>query len=116
MSTYRQSIREYMEASESLSKIDDLTDEEIESVQEMLDRLSAKLNSGEDGPAITITDFYKTAQPASLPFTPRADVCDRWSKLISGSSFEQTSTATVRKSDFRVDGMIEHRREGSGPV
>jgi hypothetical protein len=48
MSIPRLSIREYVEASEILLKLDDLTDAEMEAVQEILDRLSEKLNSGHD--------------------------------------------------------------------
>jgi len=50
MFDHRQSVREYARACEALLKIDDLSDAEIEAVQEMLDRLSDKLlNSGNDG-------------------------------------------------------------------
>ena len=49
MSEHRQSIREYLRAMEVLSKIDDLTDAEMEAVEEMLGRLSEKFNSGHDG-------------------------------------------------------------------
>ena len=43
MSTHRQSVREYMQASETLLKANDLSDEEMEAVQEMLNRISDKL-------------------------------------------------------------------------
>jgi hypothetical protein len=49
MSTHRASVWEYVQASEALLKIDDLTDAEMEAVQEMLDRVSEKFNSGHDG-------------------------------------------------------------------
>ena len=38
----------YMQASENLMKLDDLTDVDIEAVQKMLDRLSEKFNSEHD--------------------------------------------------------------------
>jgi uncharacterized protein YpuA (DUF1002 family) len=50
MSIPRLSIRKYVEACEDLLKIDDLTDEEIEAVQKMVDRISEKLpTSRNDG-------------------------------------------------------------------
>jgi len=49
MSIPRLSVREYRQACEVLLKIDDLTDAEMEAVQEMLNRLSEKFNSGHDG-------------------------------------------------------------------
>ena len=49
MSTPRLSVREYVHASEVLLKLDDLTDAEMEAVEEMLGRLSEKFNSGNDG-------------------------------------------------------------------
>lgn len=48
MSNSRQIVRDYVEASEDLMKIDDLTYEEIEVVQEMMDRLSEKFNSEDE--------------------------------------------------------------------
>ena len=44
MSIPRQVVRDYMEASENLLKLGDLTDEETEVVQEMLGRISAMLD------------------------------------------------------------------------
>ena len=50
MSNHRQSVRDYVHASEALLKIDELSDHEMQVVQEMLDQLSKKLlNSGDDG-------------------------------------------------------------------
>ena len=50
MSTHRQSVRDYMRACEALLKLDDLTDAELEVVQEMVNRISENLiNSGDDG-------------------------------------------------------------------
>jgi hypothetical protein len=49
MSTHRAIVWEYVQASEALLKLDDLTDAEMEAVQEMLDRVSEKFNSGHDG-------------------------------------------------------------------
>ena len=49
MSIPRPSVREYVQASEILLKLDDLTDAEMEAVQEMLGRLSEKFNSGHNG-------------------------------------------------------------------
>ena len=50
MSAHRQSVREYARASEALLKIEDLSEEETQAVQEMLNRVSEKLlNSGNDG-------------------------------------------------------------------
>ncbi len=43
MSEYRQSVREYLRATESLSKIDDLSDAEIQAITQMLNHLSEKL-------------------------------------------------------------------------
>ena len=48
MSIPRPIIREYMEASENLAKVDDLTDMEREAVQEMMDRLREMLTSQRD--------------------------------------------------------------------
>ena len=45
----RPSVREYVQASEILLKLDDLTDAEMEAVEEMLGRLSEKFDSGQDG-------------------------------------------------------------------
>ena len=49
MSVTRLGTRVYIEASEDLLKLKNLTDEEIETVQTMLDRLSAMLTSERDG-------------------------------------------------------------------
>ena len=50
MSTNRQSVREYVQASEALLKVDQLSDTELEAVQEMVYQLSEKLlNSGPNG-------------------------------------------------------------------
>ena len=49
MSISRPSVREYVQASEVLLRLDDLTDAEMEAVQEILGRLSEKFNSGNDG-------------------------------------------------------------------
>ena len=50
MSGHRQNVREYVQASEALLETDDLSDAEMEEVQEMLYRISEKLlNSGNDG-------------------------------------------------------------------
>lgn len=43
MSIPRECVREYIEASENLLKLNDMTDEELELVQDMLDRLSEML-------------------------------------------------------------------------
>jgi hypothetical protein len=48
MSSPRQIVRDYLEASEDLMKLEDLTYAETEVVQEMLDRLSEKFNSEHD--------------------------------------------------------------------
>ena len=45
MSNPRQIVRDYLEASEDLMKLDDFTDVEIQAVQDMLDRLAEKFNS-----------------------------------------------------------------------
>ena len=45
MSIPRQIVREYGEATQNLLKLEDLTDAEIEVVQEMSDRLSEMLSS-----------------------------------------------------------------------
>lgn len=45
MSSPRQVVREYMEASENLMKLKDLTYAEMDIVQNMLDRLSKMLTS-----------------------------------------------------------------------
>lgn len=49
MAISRQLIREYVEASENLLSLNDLTDEEIEAVQEMLDRVAEMLPSEHKG-------------------------------------------------------------------
>lgn len=49
MSTPSASVREYMAASQDLLALNDLTDEELELVQEMSDRLSEKFNSEDEG-------------------------------------------------------------------
>ena len=49
MSVPRLCVLEYMQASEILLKIDDLTDVEMEAVQVMVTRLSEKFSSGPDG-------------------------------------------------------------------
>ena len=50
MSGHRQNVREYVQASEALLETDELSDAEMEMVQEMLYRISEKLlNSGNDG-------------------------------------------------------------------
>ena len=50
MPDHRQSVREYVRASEALLQPGELSDEEMEAVQEMLTRLSKGLpNSGDDG-------------------------------------------------------------------
>jgi len=43
MSEYRQSVREYLRATEALLKIDDLSDAEIQAIAHILNRLSEKL-------------------------------------------------------------------------
>lgn len=48
MSISRQIVRDYMEASETLLELDDLTDAEIDAMQEMLDRLAEMLTSQRD--------------------------------------------------------------------
>ena len=49
MSGPRQNVRAYVQASEALLETEDLSDTEMEMVQEMLYRLSEKLlNSGND--------------------------------------------------------------------
>lgn len=50
MSIPRQSVTEYIEAGEKLVKLGDLTDEEAEAVQEMLDRISAMLSENDGEP------------------------------------------------------------------
>ena len=48
MSEPRQSVREYLRATEALLKIDDLSDAEIQAIAKRLNQLSAKLlNEGE---------------------------------------------------------------------
>jgi hypothetical protein len=48
MSDYRQQVQEYIRASEALLKSGELSDDEMQAVQEMLDRVSDKLlNDGE---------------------------------------------------------------------
>lgn len=49
MSTRRESVRQYLQVSEILLKVDDLTEVELESVRKMLSQLSAKFNSEHDG-------------------------------------------------------------------
>jgi hypothetical protein len=41
-------VREYIEASENLLKLNDLTDEDLELVQDMLDRLAEQFNSNQE--------------------------------------------------------------------
>ena len=48
MPIHRQIVRDYIEVSEDLMKLEDLTDAETEVVQEMLDRLSEMLTSQHD--------------------------------------------------------------------
>jgi hypothetical protein len=48
MSIPRQIVRDYIEVSEDLMKLEDLTYAETEIVQEMLDRLSEMLSSQRD--------------------------------------------------------------------
>ena len=43
MSEHRQTVREYLRATEALLKMDDLSDGEIEAIEHMLNRLSEKL-------------------------------------------------------------------------
>ena len=45
MSIPRQIVREYMEASQNLLNLEDLTDAEIEVVQDMVGQISAMLTS-----------------------------------------------------------------------
>ena len=48
MSNYRPLVQDYVRASEALLKIGELSDQEMQAVQEMLDRVSEKLlNDGE---------------------------------------------------------------------
>ena len=48
MSEHRQSVREYLRATEALLKIDDLSDAEIQAITKMLNQLSEKvLDDGE---------------------------------------------------------------------
>jgi hypothetical protein len=50
MSAHRQSVREYLRATEALLKIDDFSDAEIQAIGTMLDQLSKKLlDAGMDG-------------------------------------------------------------------
>ena len=50
MSEPRQSVREYLRATEAILKIDDLSDAEIHAIAQVLDHLSEKLlNLGDDG-------------------------------------------------------------------
>ena len=49
MSVPRLGVRAYIEASEDLLRLKDLTDAELEVVQTMLDRLSVMLSSKRDG-------------------------------------------------------------------
>lgn len=50
MSEHRQSVREYLRATEALLKIDDLTEAEIQAIAEILHHISEKLHdSGKDG-------------------------------------------------------------------
>ena len=46
MSIPRQIVRDYMEASEKLMELGDLTEAETEAVQEMLDRIAEMLDGG----------------------------------------------------------------------
>jgi hypothetical protein len=48
MSSPRQIVRDYLEASEDLMKIEDLTEAEMEAVQEMSGRLAEKFNLEHD--------------------------------------------------------------------
>ena len=48
MSIPRQIVRDYIEVSEELMELEDLTYAETETVQEMLDRLSEMLSSQRD--------------------------------------------------------------------
>ena len=43
MSELRQSVREYLRATEALLKMDDLSDAELQAIEHMLNRLSEKL-------------------------------------------------------------------------
>ena len=48
MSNYRQFVQDYVQASEALLKMGELTDNEMEVVQQMTERVSEKLlNDGE---------------------------------------------------------------------
>ena len=48
MSVYRQSVREYLRATEALLKREDLSDAEIQAIAQVLNHLSEKLlNEGE---------------------------------------------------------------------
>ena len=48
MSNYTQQVQDYIRASEALLKAGELSDDEMEAVQEILDRVSEKLlNDGE---------------------------------------------------------------------
>ena len=50
MSEHRQSVREYLRATEALLKIDDLSDPEIQAIAKILHHLSEKLlDAGRDG-------------------------------------------------------------------
>lgn len=51
MSIPRECVREYIEASKNLLKLNDLTDEELELVQDMLDRLLGMLSEQDGGPS-----------------------------------------------------------------
>ena len=50
MSAHRQSVREYVQATQALLELDELTDAELEVVQEMVNRICERLlNSEDDG-------------------------------------------------------------------
>jgi hypothetical protein len=46
MHLHRQSLWDYMHASEALLKADELSEDEMQAIEEMLDRLSEKLLNG----------------------------------------------------------------------
>lgn len=48
MTDYRQSVREFKRASELLLQVEDLTDHEMQLVDEMLGRISKQLFDGRD--------------------------------------------------------------------
>ena len=47
MSNYRQNVQDYIRACEALLQSGELSDEEMQAVQEMVDRISEKLLNGE---------------------------------------------------------------------